>query len=213
MKITHFGASGSIGREFIKQTLALADDHQITAITRGKTAFGPTKANLQILEGDVIDRAMVEASIAGADAVVVTLGTPLGNTEMLRKNGTANVVKAMAATGVKRLICLSAHGAGDSYPMLPALYRYALIPLMMRNLYADHNAQEEVVRKSTLDWTLVRPAAFVKGQRTGSYWHGAGLPPRPIASKISRADVADFLVRQLSDTTYVHQSPSLSYLK
>ena len=83
--------------------------------------------------------------------------------------------------------------------------------VLLRQAYADHVSQEDYVKQSQLDWTIVRPAAFTDGDRTGEYRHGFPSNDRTTTLKISRADVADFMLKQLTDDTYLHRTPGLSY--
>ena len=210
MKLVIFGATGHVGQHLVAQ--ALEQGHQVIAFTRSPEKLTQTHRNLRISQGDVLNETQVAGAITGNDAVLVALGMPLGNKEQLRAKGTAIIVKAMQQNGVKRLICLSGMGANDSHAMLPALYRYLLVPLLMRPLYRDHELQENIVTASGLDWTLARPAAFgTKGDHTGEYWHGFDPRDRKLKVKISTADVADFMLRQIDNDTYLHKAPCLSY--
>ena len=83
--------------------------------------------------------------------------------------------------------------------------------LILRNVLTDHERQEQDVKQSGLDWTIVRPGAFVEGARTGNYRHGFPGTDKTSKLKISRADVAEFILKQLVDDSYLHQTPSLSY--
>ena len=190
MKLIVFGATGTIGRHLVDQ--ALSQNHQVTAFARSPGEFGQSHETLQMVEGDVLDPASVKSAIEGHDAVLCALGMPLMNKEKLRGNGTRNIIRAMEENGVRRLICLSALGAGDSRDILPIQYKYLLIPLLMRHLYADHELQESYVKESPLDWVIVRPGNFSKGKYTGSYRHGFAAADRSLKLKIAHADVADF---------------------
>lgn len=209
MKIVIFGATGKIGRNLVDQALALG--HDVTAFTRSSRKFERPYENLQILQGDVLDAAAVKRAIEGHEVVVCALGMPLLNKEGLRAKGTKIIVDAMQEIGVKRLICLSGLGAKDSRDILPFHYKYLIVPLVMRHLYADHERQEDYVRDSTLDWTIVRPGNFVKGGLTGHYRHGFSAADKAPKLKISYADVADFMLKQLTGDTYLRKAPSLSY--
>jgi putative NADH-flavin reductase len=209
MKIVIFGATGKIGRNLVDQ--ALAQGHTVTAFARSPEKIGPPQKNMLVVQGDVLDPAAVKGAIEGHDVVVCALGMPLLNKEGLRAKGTKIIISAMIDTGVKRLICLSGLGANDSRDILPLHYKFLIVPLVMRHLYADHERQEDFVRKSKLDWTIVRPASFVKGDLTGQYRHGFTAADKAPRLKISYADVADFMLKQLTGDTYLHQAPSLSY--
>ena len=209
MKLAIFGSTGNVGQHVVAQ--ALAQGHDVTAHTRNPEKFKITHPRLKIIKGDVLDPASVDSATQGQDAVVCTLGMPLMNKEGLRTKGTKNIINAMEKAGVKRFVCLSGLGAGDSLYVLPLHYRYFVIPVVLRRAYADHTTQEALIRNSQLDWTIARPANFTKGKHTSAYKHGLSTIDRSLKLKISYDDVADFMVKQLSDNTYLHQSPGLSY--
>lgn len=207
MKIAVFGATGSIGRPLVSQ--ALAQGHEVTALVRRPAALALEHPRLTRRTGDVLDPAAVDATVAGHDAVVVALGA--GRHGGVRTTGTRHVLDAMARHGVRRLICLSTLGAGDSRAMLNFFWKRIMFGLLLRQAYADHQAQEALVRDSGLDWTIVRPGAFTDGPATGDYRHGFAITARDLKLKVSRADVAQFMLRQLGDDGYLRQAPGLSY--
>ena len=116
----------------------------------------------------------------------------------------------MQDAGIKRLICQSSFGVGDSRPDLPLFTRYIIVGIFLRHAFADHERQEAVVKQSELDWIIVRPPYLTDGPRTGDYQHGFPGDAR-IKGKISRADVADFMLKQVSDDTYLRGTPPVSY--
>lgn len=209
MKLLVFGATGKVGRHLVEQ--ALEQGHDVTAFARNPERLGPPRDKLRLAKGDVLDAEAVTAAMGGQDGVLCALGMPLSNKEGLRAKGTANIIGAMEAVGVRRLVCLSALGAGDSAQLLPFRYKYILVPLLMRHLYADHELQETHVRNSGLDWVIARPANFVDGERTGAYRHGFTAADAAPTLKISKADVADFMLKQVNDDTYLRRTPALSY--
>ena len=209
MKLVIFGATGKIGRHLTEQ--ALAQNHQVTAYARNPEKVEKPHKNLTILKGDVLDSQSVEQAIKGQDGVLCAIGMPLMNKDKLRSKGTSNIVRAMEKTGVKRLVCLSAFGAGDSKELLPFHYKFLIVPLLMRRLFADHNPQEKLITASSLDWVIARPGNFIKGVLTGAYRHGFKAGDKAPKLKISHEDVADFMLKQLADDTYLHQAPGLSY--
>ncbi len=114
---------------------------------------------------------------------------------------------------VKRFICQSTLGCGDGNHLLPFHYKYLIILLMLRQVYADHEIQERYIRESKLGWTIVRPGALTNGKYTGLYWDGFTIiDNKPITAKISHADTADFMLKQLVEDTYLRKAPSISYL-
>lgn len=209
MNLLIFGASGSIGRQLVEQ--ALAQGHTVTAFVRNPAKLDFTDARLHLTQGDVLDFAAVKRAMQGQEAVLSALGTPAFTKNTVRSEGTGNVIRAMEKAGLHRLICLSSIGIGDSRDMLPFHYKYVLVPLLLRQGFAEHELQEESVRQSQTTWTIVRPGAFTNGERTGAYRHGLPGAGNAIKAKISRADVADFMLRQLTDTTYLRKAPWVSY--
>ncbi|USG60590.1 SDR family oxidoreductase [Sneathiella marina] len=209
MKVTIFGATGTIGRFLVDQ--ALMQGHEVTAFTRSPDGIGQSADALHVFNGDVRDPVAVANAIEGQDAVICALGMPLLNKEGLRATGTRNIVTAMETAGVKRFVCLSGLGAGDSWSLLPWHYKYLIVPLMMRRLFKDHNAQEEYVRKSSLDWIIARPSNFAKEEGSRPYEHGFSKLDPAFKLKMAPPDIADFMLRQLTDDVYLRQSPALSY--
>lgn len=207
MRVLIFGSTGSIGRELVKQ--ALEQGYAVTAFARNPAKVDLEHADLTVAQGDVMDPAAVERAVQGHDAVLCSLGAGLKGE--VRSEGTRNIIRAMEKAGVRRLICQSTLGVGDSRSNLTAYWKYIMFGLLLRRAYADHVSQETYVRQSRLDWTIVRPAAFTNGKRTGQYRHGFSGTDKSTALKISRADVADFMLKQLVKDTYLHQTPGLSY--
>jgi len=207
MKVLVFGATGSVGRELVKQALAIG--HAVTAFARDPSKLEVDHHCLEFIEGDVMDSALVDRAVAGHDAVLVALGA--GTKGRIRSAGTRNIVQAMQRSGVRRLVCLSTLGVGDSRVHLNFYWKYIMFGMLLRAAFADHVSQEEHVVRSGLDWTIVRPAAYTDGERTGKYRHGFPATAEALKLKISRADVADFVLAQLADNSYVHMTPGLSY--
>ena len=125
--------------------------------------------------------------------------------------GTKNIVRAMENLGVKRFVCESSLGIGDSKGQLGFLYNYLVIPVLLRNVFADKEIQEKLIQESKLDWVIVRPAALSNGPRKGVYRSGFGATDKSIQAKISRADVADFMLGQLTGDAYLRKTPGVSY--
>jgi putative NADH-flavin reductase len=211
MKVIIFGASGSIGRNLVSQALELG--HSVTAFVRDASRLDTSRVtqhnNLSIAVGDVLDAASVEKAVAGHDAVMITIGA--GRKGGVRAEGTGNIIAAMEKAGVKRLICQSTLGIGESWNNLNVFWKYIMFGLFIRPAFLDHVKQEQLVRESDLDWSIVRPAAFTDGELTGEYRHGFPATVHDTKLEISRADVADFMLKNLVDNSYLHKTPGLSY--
>ena len=135
---------------------------------------------------------------------------PSWKNTQIRAEGTEQIVRAMEQAGVRRLVSVSTMGAGDSWALLPREFRI-LFRTLLRGALRAHEQQERSIEKSALDWTVVRPGSYVGGELTSRYQHGAACTIKHHRARISRGDVADFLLKQLTDLRYVHQLPCLSY--
>lgn len=209
MRLLIFGATGGTGRQLLEQ--ALADGHLVTAFVRNPAKIARKHANLQVIQGDVRDDTAVAQAMQNQDVVLSTLGAPASDKTMVRANGTRTIIRAMEQTGIRRFICQTSLGYGDSRAILPLHMKYLIVPLILRHAFADHARQESYIKQSQLDWTVVRPGNLTDGQRTGHYRHGFANNDKTVKLKVSRADVADFMLKQVTDNTYLQQTPGLSY--
>jgi len=207
MRLIIFGSTGSVGRLLVEQ--ALQDNHVVTAFLRDPGKLTITHTNLKIIRGDVLDYQSVEKAMKNQEVVLCTLGA--GSKGTVRAEGTRNIVRAMESNGVKRLICQSTLGAGNSKGNLNFFWKHIMFGMLLKQAYMDHELQENYVIQSKLDWTIVRPAAFTDGSRTGNYRHGFGPHEKGLTLKISRADVADFILNQVAQNTYLRKTPGQSY--
>ncbi|MEO1353378.1 MAG: SDR family oxidoreductase [Cyanobacteria bacterium J06635_15] len=209
MKLVIFGATGTVGAQVVQQ--ALEQGHTVKAFVRNLAKLDIQHPQLSFAQGDVMDASAVEQAIRGQDAVICVLGSGKQLKSTIRSEGTQQIIQAMEKVGVRRLICQSTLGTGDSWSNLDFYWKYVMFGFILRQVFADHERQEALVRNSNLDWTIVRPSAFTDGPHTGRYRHSFPSTDRNITLQISRADVADFILKQLSDQSSLHQTPSLSY--
>lgn len=207
MKILIFGATGSIGRHLLEQ--ALSQGHTVTAFTRDPAKIDIKHENLSVAQGDVMAQASVQKAVQGQEAVLCLIGA--GKQGQVRSEGTRHIVQAMEQAGVQRLICQTTLGAGDSRGNLNFFWKYIMFGMLLRDALADHERQEQYVKQSSLDWTIVRPGAFTDDDHTGYYRQGFSGSDKTVELKISWADVADFMLKQLTDDSYLHQTPGLAY--
>lgn len=209
MNVLIFGATGGTGQQLVVQ--ALAQGHVVTAFVRNPAKLKATSPGLQVIQGDVLHYATVEKAMADQDAVLCALGAPAADRTTMRADGTKNIIQAMAACGVKRLVCQTSLGFGDSQALLPFHFKYFVVPFILRHAFADHELQERYIKESKLDWIIVRPGNMTNGAQTGRYRHGFAGDDRSIKLKVSRADVAEFMLKQLAADRYLHQTPGISY--
>jgi putative NADH-flavin reductase len=208
MNVLVFGASGATGREVVKR--ALDSGHSVGAFVRHPDKLELEHAHLTLTVGDVTEYGSVERAVRGSEAVVSALGS--GNSLKSHPSlidGVQNIIRAMHQAAVRRFIYLSMLGVGDSGKQLGLVDRYIVVPLLLRNVLADHARKEELIQRSTLDWVIVRPPRLTNGPYTGRYRSGEDVAESGFLASVSRADVADFMVKQVADDRYVHGTPAV----
>ena len=207
-RVLIIGASKGIGLETTRQ--ALEAGHHVRALARSANAISLPSPQLEKIRGDALNSDDIEAALTDIDVVIQTLG--VGFADLFRpvhlfSDATRVLVAAMTARDVKRLICVTGFGAGDSRTSISCLQR---IPfnLVLGHAYKDKGLQEQLIKESPLDWTIVRPGVLTAGARTGRY-KILEEPTQWRNGIISRANVADFLVRQIEDQAFVGKTPVL----
>ncbi|MEY2562357.1 MAG: hypothetical protein QOH88_550 [Verrucomicrobiota bacterium] len=208
LRVLVIGATGGTGRELVQQ--ALAQGHHVTAFVRTPAKLQIAHDNLRVVQGDVLDYATLEPAMQGQDAVLSALGHKrFLYPNRIQSDGMSNILRAMKAVGVPRLICETALGIGSSVGRLGLPHTFLILPLLLVFYMWDKLRQEELIIASDLDWVIARPGILTSGSATRNYRHGpdAGGYLWPVA--ISRADVADFMLKQLTDDTYLGTAPGL----
>ncbi len=203
MKIAVFGATGGTGRQVLEQ--GLAKGHEIRALVRSPEKLEPA-SGLEIIAGDVLDRAAVDQCLTGTDAVICVLGSH-GSAQPVEAAGTECIVAGMQRLGIQRLIAVTSMGVGDSRDQVPAFFRL-IMQVTLKKIMAAKEEQERLIRDSGLDWTIVRPGGLTDGPATGRY--RSGVDKSIQATRVARADVADFVLQQLLDPRYLRQAPAVS---
>ncbi|MDX1582847.1 MAG: SDR family oxidoreductase [Thermoanaerobaculia bacterium] len=209
MNIAIFGSTGGTGRELVGQ--ALERGHDVRALARSPLKLSLLMDYVTVIRGDVLtDHDRIEKTVQQTEAVLVALGTDLiRRDDPVESEGTRNIISAMKSQGVKRLIVESAFGVGESrdYMRPPAL---KMMETILGPILEDKERQESLVRASGLDYVIVRPPTLSKGQLTGVYKIGEKLEPRMI-SRISRADVAHFMLNQLDHPRNLGRAVTIAY--
>ena len=210
MRLLIIGATGGTGRELVRQ--ALERGHHVTAFARKPARLRLAQERLDIVQGNVLDRSSVDAAMRGHDAVLSALGHKrwLYPTRILSA-GTANVLGAMEACGTRRFVCETSLGLGESCGRMGLYYTLFVIPVILPFYYWDKRRQERLVRASGLDWVIVRPGALTNGSRRGVYRHGQGVGHWLWTVRISRADVADFMLGQVTSDQYLRSAPGVCW--
>lgn len=211
-KMIIFGATGGTGSHILQQ--ALEQGYKVTAFVRNPQKLQLRHEDFTLIQGDVLDYAAVEKAVKGHDVVLCAIGSPANKIGVVRSQGTLNIINAMQKAGVKRLICQTSLGYGDSVALLkqtPFIFRNIIVPFVLKKGFADHALQESYIKKSNLDWVIVRPGNLTDGVLTGKYQHGFPATQKGLEVKVSRADVAHFILRQVDNNTYLRMTPSISY--
>jgi putative NADH-flavin reductase len=212
VKLLVVGATGGTGRELVTQ--ALRQGHEVTAFVRDPRKVARSDPRLHVVAGSPVEGGGGDAialAVRGQDVVISALGRRNSfRSEHLMARSMETIVPAMESHSVRRLIVVSAYGVAESgrgAPLLPRLmYR-----LLLTDIFADKLAGEDRVRRSTLDWTFVYPVALTNGPRTGKYRTGERIELRGVLPRISRADVADFILTQLGSATFRRKIAVISY--
>ena len=168
---------------------------------------------MEKLSGNALDNDTVKNALEGVDVVIQTLGVDMSLRAIIKpttlfSRSTRILVDAMKAAGVNRLVAVTGLGAGDSRGHGGLLYDGLVFPLLLKRVYDDKDVQEWIIRSSELDWTIVRPGLLTNGPATGRY-RVLTKPQEWLVGLISRADVADFLVRQVDDHALIRATPLL----
>lgn len=209
-KLLVMGASRGIGLETVKA--ALEAGHEVRAFARSADSITLNDAKLEKFSGDALDANDVKRALSDVETVIQVLGASINPQTLLHgtrlfSDATRLLVDAMSAQGPQRLICVTGIGAGDSRDHLGALYRIAFT-LSLKRLYDDKDVQEQIVRNSGLDWTIVRPGILRDGRATGLY-QVLETPQEWKVGPVRRADVALFLVDEAERGTYRGKTPAI----
>ncbi len=206
--IALFGATGKIGRRVLDR--ALAAGYQVRVLVRDPARLTTSHPRLTVLTGDVLDVDAVERTVVGSDVVLALFGHVKDSPKTLQTDGTRNIVAAMQAHQVPRLVTLSGGGlrAPQDRPKLPDRAIRTLLKLMAGHVLADAEGHLEVLKDSGLDWTVVRGPVLT--EHPGKRRYRVGWVGVDASTRISREDLADFILAQVTDRSYVGQLPFVS---
>ncbi|MEI8005599.1 MAG: SDR family oxidoreductase [Bacteroidota bacterium] len=203
MKIAVFGASGRTGLLLTFQ--ALNQGHEVTAYTRSPHKISITHKNIRIIEGELDDYNKIRDAVSGQDVVMCTLGIEKNKPSTVLSDATRLILKAMEESNVKRFICMSSAGVlGNDGGFW---FGKVLIPLFLKQVFEDKKRQIEVIRQSKSEWVVVRPVGLTDSPKTGRFNINEGLPT---SWRIPRNDVADFMLKLMTDKKYDFKMPAIS---
>lgn len=207
MRIAIFGSTGGTGKSLVRQ--ALQRGHEVVAFARRPGEIGIDDPRLTLVGGDVLDAAAVRRTVDGTDAAVSVLGVRMGQpASTVRSTGTGRIVSALAEAGVRRFVSCSTVGAGAHLQSLPWLARMLLPRVVGAWRLEEAGRQEDVIRASRLDWTILRPPRLVDGPATGTYRIGEDLAAG-FGGKLTRGNLAAALLDQLESDRFLHRLPTV----
>ncbi|CAA9477679.1 MAG: hypothetical protein AVDCRST_MAG05-1063 [uncultured Rubrobacteraceae bacterium] len=209
MRVAIFGASGRTGRPLLEQ--ALAAGHEVRALVRDPSKLHVGHERLVVIRGDVLDAATVEETVAGTEAVLSALGQTKLSPKDVQTRGTENIVAAMEKHGVRRLVSLTGAGVRDERdePKLVDRVITFLLRRLQPDVLEDGVRHAEVIKGSGLEWVIVRGPRLTEGPKKGEY--RVGMVGKNSGTQISRADLAEFMLGQLTADTHLRQMPVVSY--
>ena len=207
MKVFMLGGSGQTGQILLKGLVNKGIE--VTAFVRDSSKVKQINGKLKVVQGDPANAQSIQQYLVGHDAVVSTLGyRKLKQPERVFQPAIQAIVDVGPQVGIKKIVYLSAYGVAESRNDARFILRRVFLPMLLEGVFADHEATEKIIRSSGIDYTIVRPGMLNNGSRTGSYRAEEGFMK---AMKISRADVADFMLRSLTDTSFSKKTVGLSY--
>jgi putative NADH-flavin reductase len=203
MNLLVFGATGSVGRLVVEE--ALTRGHIVCVLVRRPENLGSVASRVKTVAGDALDRDAVSRALDAQDAVLYVLGAGNVRRTTLFSESTKILLEAMTDRGVRRLICVTGVGAGETKGHGGFLYDRILYPLFTKGIYADKDVQEALIRNSGLEWTIVRPAPFRAHTPSGPLRAVTNVE-RVTLRKVSRLEVASFLLDELEQNRFVRQA-------
>lgn len=216
MKILLLGATGRTGKLLLSK--ALERGHQVNVIVRDKTKLAIQNQALEILEGDVTDRALLSEAINGCEAVVSVLNISrksdfpwagLRTQENFLENMLQSLLTVMNEQGIRRIIVCSAWGVGDSRKEIPGWFKWIIDHSNVGKAYAQHEVQEAMLAKSSLDWTAIRPVGLTNSKKLKELRVSQSGEPKP-GLMISRKHTAKFMLDALEAGSYIRMTPTIS---
>ena len=208
LPILLIGATGPMGRAVLDRAVPDNTGTPVRAFARSPEALADV--GVDVVRGDVLDRDSLIAALEGTSGVISVLGSrPTSKDAHLLEEGTANIIAAMAETGIRRLVCVTGMGAGSSRGHGPWWYDRIVRPTILRGVYADKDRQETLIREADLDATIVRPAVLSDKPHSATVRAVVDLAPGEKMGSITRRDVADFLLAESLTGTHIGQTVHL----
>lgn len=209
-RVLIIGATGGTGRQLVTQ--ALERGYVVTALVRDPARLEVKHPQLTVIQGDVLNEGSLEEAIRGQEAVLSALGHKrFFYPTCILSEGTRNILRAMETHGVSRLVCETSLGIGNSAGRMGLYYTLFIIPVILPFYFWDKTRQERIIARSKVEWVIVRPAVLTNGDKRGRSRHGLHVGNFFLTARISRADVADFMLNQVVSDTYLRTAPGVCW--
>jgi putative NADH-flavin reductase len=208
--VSVFGASGRVGKEVVK--LALLHGYKVKAHCRPGAKCSLKHDNLSVFKGDIFNYELIKDVVEGSECVIITLGHRKPYKDIFCEDSTGLIIKAMEETGASRLVCLTGAMIGDVEDNLTFPFKL-LKKVMVKRLtpiFSDRAGQENAVRRSGLQWTLVKPPRLIENGERKIFIYSETLK-MGISSSIGFDDLAEFLVEQIASKDYLHKAVYVKY--
>jgi putative NADH-flavin reductase len=209
MKVLVIASEKRVRRQLVQQ--AQAEGHQVTTLEKKAPRRWLGRPKHRVIVGDVVQERSLGAAVQGQEAVVCWLTEAASRkpTTYLWE-GTANLIRTMEKHGVRRLVCITACGTGESRGHCGFLHDKIIQPLFLKQVYEDRDRQEELIRGTQLEWVIVRPARLTNRRPRGQYMVLTDLRNFK-ANRIALLDAVEFTLKQLSSNFYLFQTPLVTY--
>lgn len=209
MNILIIGGSRGIGRALLE--CALHDGHKVTVLARYPEKVKHGDVDVTVLKGDVLNKQDCAAAVKNQDVICSCIGVPITFQPVsLFSKAAENIIDVLRGNDAQKFIAVTGIGAGDSKGHGGFLYDKIFKPLFLKTIYQDKDREELIIKSSSLDWLIVRPAGLTNGPRTGIY-HALSNLDGMVAKRISRMDVADFILAQIKEPVHFGQTVLLTY--
>lgn len=207
MKLAIFGGTGKTGQHLIDH--ALKGGHEVVALARTPSKVTAKSDKVRVVQGDILDAASVEEALQGVDAVLSVLGPSNNKPEFTISKGMDNILSAMGKHGVQRLIISAGAGVRDPKDQPKLIDKIAgfALNIISKNVVADMKQVVDKVRASDRDWTVVRVPMLTDEPAQGSLKVGY---VGDISPRLSREDMAVFMLQQVEDETHIRKAPAIS---
>lgn len=211
MKIAIFGSTGFLGKVLLE--MALDKGYQIKTLVRDPDKLGEFKDRVEFIHGDIFNVDDIQSTVSGTEAVLSTVGPPNRNTgdPEIYKKSMENIVDILGKENIRRFIHVggAAHAGGENENWtIGRRFLKQMLSITGPNILLAKQLEWEVLKKSKLDWTLVRPPAILKGKSNSGILSVDEINLGTL--KVNVEDLADFILEQITSDLWIKKAPLVS---